>query len=79
MENKYGDGTVAQRGDVVVGSDHARYVVVNPTHSDGFVRLTTIGNPAGFTRTAPIDSCRKCVADEDEKQRAIEALKKVEG
>ena len=78
VENKYEDGTVAQRGHVVDGSDGGRYVVVTSKlmHSDGFIEIATIGT--GFVRKVPIDTCTKCVPDEDEKQRAIETLEKVD-
>lgn len=75
MENKYADGTVARQGDVVY-SARGLYVVVNPSYSDGFVCLTGIENPTGFTRKAPIETCNKYVPDGDERQRAAKALGK---
>jgi hypothetical protein len=78
MENKYADGTVAQQGDVVYCCK-GRYVVVNPTYSDGFVCITGIENSTGFTRKAPIETCKRYVPDQDEKQHAAKALEKGQG
>jgi hypothetical protein len=77
MDNKYSDGTVARRGDVVLADDCGRYVVVNAIYSDGFVLLAHIENPVHFTRKAPIDRCQKQTPDEIEKQRAVDVLKRV--
>lgn len=74
--NRYTDGTVAERIDVVFCED-VKYVVVNPTYSEGFVFLADIYNPTHFTRKVRIETCKKCVPNADEKRRAIEVLEKI--
>jgi hypothetical protein len=74
MENKYSDGTVACRGDVVLADDGGRYAVFDPTYSDGFIFLAHIENPVHFTRKARIDRCQKQTTDEVERRRATEVL-----
>lgn len=77
MENKYSDGTPARQGDVVLADDGGRYVVVDPTHADGFMLLAHIENPVHFSRKVPIDRCQKQTSDGVEKRRAAEALRRV--
>jgi hypothetical protein len=77
VENKYSDGTVACRGDVVLADDGGRYVVVDPTYSDGFIFLAHIENPTHFARQAPIDRCQKQTPDEVERRRATEVLARI--
>ena len=77
MENKYSDGTVARRGDVVLADDSGRYVVIDPTYSEGFIVLAHIENLTHFTRKAPIDRCQKQTPDKVERQRAAEALTRI--
>ena len=77
MGNKYSDGTPARQGDVVLADDGGRYVVIDPTHTDGFVLLAHIGNPVHFMRKAPIDMCQKQTPDGVEEHRAADALRRV--
>ena len=77
MENKYSDGTVARRGDVVLSDDGGRYVVIDPTYSEGFIVLAHIENPTHFARKAPIDRCQKQTSDKVERQRAAEVLARI--
>lgn len=77
MENKYPDGTVACRGDVVLADDGGRYVVFDPAYSDGFVFLAHIENPVHFTRKARIDRCQKQTTDAVDRRRATEVLARI--
>ncbi len=77
MENKYSDGTVARRRDVVLADDGGRYVVIDPTYSNGFIFLAHIENPTHFTRKARIDRCQKQTPDKVERQRAAEVLARI--
>jgi len=78
MVNKYPDGTVASRGDVVLADDGGRYVLINPTYSDGFALLAHIENPVHFTRKAPIGRCQKQTPDEVESQCVADVLARID-
>lgn len=78
MVNKYPDGIVTSRGDVVLADDGGRYVVINPTYSDGFALLAHIENPVHFTRKAPIERCQKQTPDEVERRRVADLLARID-
>jgi hypothetical protein len=75
--NKYPDGTVASRVDVVLADDGGRYVVIDPTLSVGFVLLAHIENPTHFKRKARVERCQKQTPGEVERQHAAEVLARI--
>lgn len=73
MVNKYLNGAVALRGDIV-STKGGLYVVIEPAHSAGFLFLATIENPLGFTRRAPVHMCDIAMPTSKEKTIALDVL-----
>lgn len=58
MDNKYLNGALARRGDIVSTKRGGLYVVIDPTCDDGSLFLATIAPPLGYTRKARAADCQ---------------------
>jgi len=73
MVNKYANGTVARRGDIVT-TKGGMYVVVDPAHDDGSLFLATIEPPFGYTRKTPGVDCQIAILDSKAMRIALDVL-----
>ena len=73
MDNKYPNGTVARRGDIV-STKGELYVVVDPAHDDGWLFLAAIERPLGYTRKAAAADCQIAIPGLKAKRTAVEVL-----
>jgi hypothetical protein len=74
MDNKYLNGALARRGDIVSTKRGGLYVVIDPTCDDGSLFLATIAPPLGYTRKARAADCQIATPSLKERRIAAEVL-----
>jgi hypothetical protein len=73
MDNKYSNGIVAHRGDIV-STKGGLYVVVDSIYRDGLIFLAAVEPPFGYTRRAPAADCQIVVPGSEIVRAAIDVL-----